>query len=92
MNKTYKLLENTTVMTADDIKREYRGYWVFLTNISCSDEGKFLSGIPVVIGDMAYDGAEDGIYTQFEDPKYGSCRDMSLLQLHGNITSLGMGC
>ena len=92
MNKTYKLLENTTVMTAEEIEREYGGYWVYLTNVTCSEEGRFLSGIPVVIGDMAYDGAEDGIYAKFDDPKYGRCRDISLLRLHGYITSLGMGC
>ena len=92
MDKTYKLLENTTVMTAEEIEREYRGYWVYLTNVTFSEERKLLGGIPVVIGDMAFDGAEDGIYDEFNDPQYGFCADMSLLRLQGCISSLGMGC
>ena len=79
MEKTYKLLNHTEPMTQEEIERLYDGYWVYVVNTEFTDSSGFIGGIPVVIGKMPFDGAEDGIYSKFDEPKYGEHCDLVLL-------------
>ena len=88
MEKTYQILDNMEPMSADEIKRAYRGHWVYVVKASQADTGRLLSGIPVVIGSMAYDGAEDGIYEKYNGEEYEERVGMSLLPNKGFISSL----
>jgi hypothetical protein len=88
MNKTYKILENTKPMPADEIKKLYRGYWVYIVNAQMTDNKSLVSGTPVIIGEMAYDGADDGIYEKYNSDEYVERVGLSLLPNRGFISSL----
>ena len=47
-----------------------------------------LRGTPVIIGTMAFDGAEDGIYDKFDRDEYEPCAGISMLNRRGFISSL----
>jgi len=79
MEKTYELLNHTEPLTQDEIERLYDGYWVYIVNAEFSDAHGFIGGIPVVIGKIPFDGAEDDIYSKFDKPKYGEHCDLVLL-------------
>ena len=87
MEKTYKFLDHTEPLPADEIRRLYNGYWVFLVNAEFSDINELLSGIPVVAGVRAHDGASDGIYAKYMTDEYAPIADLSLLP-RGFISSL----
>jgi len=80
MNNTYKLLNHTEPLSVDEIKKLYSGYWVYVVNAQFSSGRKLVSGIPVVCGDFAYDGAEDGIYEQFKKEEYGEHKEIYLFK------------
>ena len=88
MAKTYQLVYHEEPIPIDRIRLLYRGYWVFLTNASITEYNEVLSGIPVVIGKMAYDGADDGIYNKYRSEQYGECVDMSFLPSDAFIFAL----
>ncbi|MDR0221748.1 MAG: hypothetical protein LBI54_10150 [Lachnospiraceae bacterium] len=88
MEKTYKVLENTKPMLADEIRTLYRGHWVYIVNAQLTDSKSLISGTPVVIGDMAYDGADDGIYEKYNGDEYIERVGLSLLPNRGFISSL----
>ena len=88
MGKTYKLLDHTEPMTIDEIGELYDGYWVFITNVQRSEEGRVVSGVPAVVGIMAYDGAEDDVFDQFWADEYGECVDRSFMHNQGFISAL----
>ena len=88
MNKTYQLVDHGEQMPLDEIKRLYEGYWVYLVKAKIGDNGELLSGIPVVIGVMAADGAEDGIYEKYRSEEYNVRTDLNLLPNKGFISSL----
>ena len=96
MEKTYKLLDHNEPMPLADIKKLYKGYWVFIVNAKFSETigGDLLSGIPVIIGSMPYDGAFDGIYEQYKSEVYEASVGISLLPNNGFISSLRpvVGC
>ena len=77
----YKIIENPVMMTWEEIAKTYDGYWIFMTNSDTDKYGNWNKAIPAVIADGTYAGVEDGIYDQFEDPKYGCCRDISLVSI-----------
>ena len=87
MEKTYKFLNHSEPLPADEIRRLYNGYWVFLVNAEFSDINGLISGIPVIIGAGAYDGVEDGIYKKYMTNEYEPRADLSLLP-RGFISSL----
>jgi hypothetical protein len=86
--KTYKLLDHTTPLPAEEIRRLYKGYWVFIVNATFDEYNALISGTPVVIGALAFDGVEDGIYEAYESDEYGESTDMNLLPNKGFISSL----
>jgi len=74
----YEILENPTRMSRDEIKKEYKGKWVFLVE----PEGKIgcfmKSAIPIVIADIPWEGYDAGIYQKFIDD-YESNMDLSFI-------------
>jgi hypothetical protein len=88
MGKTYRLLEHVEPLHIDEIRRLYEGYWVYLVKATFGEFGELLSGVPVVIGSMAADGAEDGIYEMFKAEEYDVRADLNLLPNKGFISSL----
>ena len=87
MEKTYRFLDHTEPLPADEIRRLYNGYWVFLVNAEFSEINELLNGIPVIIGVRAHDGASDGIYKKYMTDEYAPRADLSLLP-RGFISSL----
>jgi len=88
MNKTYKLLEHTEPLTINEIRRLYKGYWVYIVKAELGEHGKILSGIPVIIGQVAADGVEDGIYLKYKTDDYNVRTSLNLLPNRGFISSL----
>ena len=80
MIKTYRLLNHSEPLKVDEIRKLYSGYWVYVVNAQFSSGRKLVSGIPVVCGECAYDGAEDGIYEQFKKEEYGEHKEMYLFK------------
>jgi len=88
MSKTYKLLDHTEPLPIDEIRLLYNGFWVYIVKAKLGGHGELLSGIPVVIGTMAADGAEDGIYEKYRSEEYDVRADLNLLPNKGFISSL----
>jgi len=88
MKKTYKLLDHTEPLSIDEIRRLYKGYWIYIVKAQLGEHGKVLSGIPVIIGQIAADGAEDGIYTKYRSDEYNVRTSLNLLPNRGFISSL----
>ena len=78
MEKTYRFVEHTKPLTEKEIETLYDGYWVFIVNARFTETNGLIDGIPVIIGDMPYDGVEDGIYDKYKDAKYDIQCDMVL--------------
>ena len=57
-------------MTYDELKEAYDEKWIFLVNCELTPYSELLSGIPAVIGDRPYEGAQDGIYDQFDTEEF----------------------
>ena len=79
MEKTYRLVEHTKLVTQEEIERLYDGYWVYIVNAEFSDSAGFIRGLPVVIGKIPFDGTEDNIYSKYDEPEYGEHCDLVLL-------------
>ncbi len=88
MDKTYKIIHHEEALEVSEIRRLYTGYWVYIVNAKIGPRGELISGIPVVIGAMAADGAEDGIYEKYKSAEYGTRTDLNLLTNRGFISSL----
>ena len=88
VNKTYKLVEHSEPLQADEIRRLYKGYWVYVVKAKIGEYGELLSGIPVVVGAMSADGAEDGIYEKYRSEEYVERFQLNLLPHKGFISSL----
>ena len=88
MEKTYKLLNNYSPLLYEEIEKQYDGYWIYLVNVNYSDEGRILNGVPVIMGSMPYDGAEDGIYEKYKAVKYEKRIGVSLLPNDSFISCL----
>jgi hypothetical protein len=79
MEKTYRLLDHTEPMPVTEIRRLYRGYWVYIVKATFNEFNGLVSGVPVVIGAKPFDGVDDGIYDEFDTDEYGQHADMRLL-------------
>jgi hypothetical protein len=88
MDKTYRLLDHAEPLHIDEIRRLYKGYWVYVVKARLGEHGELLSGIPVVVGAMAADGAEDGIYEKYRSEEYDVRTDLNLLPNKGFVSSL----
>ena len=88
MEKTYKLLEHEHPISYEEVEKLYNGYWVYLVKTQLTETNGIISGIPVVAGLCAYDGAEDGVYTKYKTEEYVQRVGVSLLPNRGFISSL----
>jgi len=88
MEKTYKLLEHTEPLTYEEIKKMYKGYWVYIVNAQFDEEMRFYGGRPVVIGQTPFDGVEDGIYEQFDGDEYAPRCDLAHLRKNKDLELL----
>ena len=88
MERTYKLLNHADPLSIEEIERLYEGYWVYIVKAKFGEYGELLSGIPVVIGERAANGAEEGIYEKFRSEEYNIRADLNLLPNRGFISSL----
>ena len=88
MEKTYKILDHTQPLSIDEIRRLYKGYWVYIVKATIGEHGKLLSGIPVIIGQATADGAEDGIYMKYRSDEYNQRVELNMLPNRGFISSL----
>jgi hypothetical protein len=88
MEKTYKILNHDTPLPIAEIRRLYKGYWVFLVKAELDETNAIISGIPAVIGAKASDGAEDGIYEKYRADEYAPRVGLGLLPNKGFISAL----
>jgi len=88
MDKTYILLDHKESLSIDEIRRLYKGYWIYIVKATIGEHGRILSGIPVIIGQTTADGAEDGIYTKYRSDEYNQRVQLNLLPNRGFISSL----
>ena len=88
MEKTYKILNHTEPLAIDEIRRLYTGYYVYIVKAKIGSHGEILSGIPVIIGDRASDGAEDGIYFKYRSDEYIERAELNMLPNRGFISAL----
>jgi len=88
MEKTYKILDHNSPLPIDEIRRLYKGYWVYIVNAEFSEINELLGGRPVVIGVTPFDGVEDGIYVKYNSDEYVIRADLSLLPNRGFISAL----
>ena len=79
MEKTYRLLDHTEPLPIEEIRRLYKGYWIYIVKAKIGEYGDILSGIPVVIGATPADGVEDGIYEKYRVDEYNIRADLNLL-------------
>jgi len=70
-----KLIENPTYMEYENMRKEFDGRWILITNCEYGDFGKFIGGIPVAVADTPFEGQRDGFYNKFKDPKYAPRTD-----------------
>jgi hypothetical protein len=78
--KTYLELNHTEPMTVEEIERLYDGYWVYVVKAEFKEgTRRLVSGIPVVIGTMAFAGSEDGIYKKYKTEEYAPRKEVILL-------------
>ena len=88
MDKGYALLNHKEAMSVEDIRKMYRGFWVYVVKAKLSHDGQLLTGIPVVIGEYAFAGAEDGIYDVYKSEEYNERTELILFLPDGFIASL----
>ena len=86
--KSYKELCHTEPLSVEEINALYMGFWVYVVNAEVDSRSRLLSGIPVVIGEVAFAGSEDGIYKKYKDPEFGRHYEHILWQPDGFISAL----
>ena len=74
----YTILDTADLLTFAEIKAEYDGKWVFMTNCEFS-EGYYLErAIPRVIADTTLEGLDEGVYDIYKNKGiYGETTDFS---------------
>ena len=91
----YNILDNTEVLTRQEINAQYDGKWVFLTNCEFTPGSTLICGIPRVIADKQAEGVDEGIYDIYKDTEqFGEIYGYNLLDfdyLIKNITLLPKG-
>ena len=88
MEKSYKILNHAKEISVGEIRELYNGYWLYVVNASFSETGTLISGIPVIAGEMSYDGVEDGIYEKYRNEAYAERTGLNLLMNTGFISAL----
>jgi len=79
--KTYRFVDHQTPLSEESIESLYSGYWVYCVKAKFTETNGFIEGIPVIIGEKAYDGGEDGIYEQYKTEEYSERVGLSFLKM-----------
>ena len=80
MDKNYRILNHKEQLTLKEIEDLYDDCWVFLVHAHYDSNGHLIGGIPVICGDVAYAGAEDGIYDKYDTDEYGEQDELYLFK------------
>jgi len=88
VEKTYKFVNHSEPISETEIRQLYDGYWVYIVKARFTETGGIIDGIPVIIGEMPYDGVYEGIYKQYKTDEYTERVGLSLLHDIGGISSL----
>ena len=91
----YTILEDTEMLTREEISAKYDGKWIFLTNCEFTPGSKLICGIPRLVADKQSEGVYDGVYDVYKDSEkysetYGHNR-LHIEYLIKNITFLPRG-
>jgi hypothetical protein len=87
----YEILKNPKRMTIQEIDSSFDGKWVYIIQCEETEGYKTIAGVPVVIADGPFEGVDEGIYNQFDDPRYEPTLSYSVLLPTLNFyTSLSM--
>ena len=91
MEQTYRFTNHAEPLSEKEIEKLYNGYWVYVVNAKFTSTNGFISGIPVIVGQKPYDGAEYGIYEKYREEKYGYCCDLVFLhdKFISSLASMG---
>jgi hypothetical protein len=57
-------------MTYEEMAETYDEKWIYIVNCEFDPFHKLLSGIPVVLADRTFEGANEGVYNQFDIPSF----------------------
>ena len=91
----YMMLDNANMLTREEIKANFDGKWIFLTNCEFTAGGKLIRGIPRVVADKQSEGVGEGVYDLFKDSElFGETYGLNLIHfdyLLKNITFLPKG-
>jgi hypothetical protein len=78
--KEYLELSHTEPMTIEEIEKLYDGYWVYVVKAEFKEGTRSLiRGIPVVIGIMAFAGAQDNIFDKYDTEEFLPHKEIILL-------------
>ena len=80
MESNYKLLDHKESLTVNEIEKQYNDCWIFLVKAQYDSNDHLIGGIPVICGDVAYAGAEDGIYDKYDADEYGEQDELYLFK------------
>ena len=76
----YIILDNAEIMTREEIKANYDGKWIFLTNCEFTPGSKLIRGIPRVIADKQSEGVGEGLYDAYKDgEQFGETYGLNLM-------------
>ena len=76
----YIILDNAETMTKEEIKANYDGKWIFLTNCEFTTGSKLISGIPRVVADKQSEGVREGVYDVYKDcEQFGETYGLNLM-------------
>lgn len=66
-----EIVENPVMMTYEEMESEYDGKWVYAVNCELTPGDRLISGTPVIVADMQYEGVDTGIYDRYDTDEYG---------------------
>jgi len=84
----YEVLSSPQILSREEIDQMYNGKCVYIVKAKFTPNTMLVEGMPVIIGDIPFDGVEDGIYKQFDSNDYGVSCSYTLLKQPNLISSV----
>ena len=72
------LIKDPVYMTYKEIKEEFYGKWILITNCKFDPYRDLLGGVPVAVADTVFEGQRDGFYDKFKAPEYAPRTNLNL--------------
>jgi hypothetical protein len=60
-----QLIENPVYVTIDDMKKTFKGKWIYIVKCDMADGNELIGGFPVVVADTPFEG-DVRFYDQFK--------------------------